>query len=265
MRERSTPTWQLLPTDTGQASSGIRVSGPAVNSSVLSSPTGTARARATNSSPSPATLQEDTWRELAATGLTQVPGNTFSYYDHVLDNALLFGAVPERFRPLLGELDPLDFYFTMCRGREDFPPLELVRWFGSNYHYRQPELDENTVFELNSAAVLDEFERAKADGIELRPVVLGPVSLLLLSKVAPTSAQEGFGTLDLLDSLLPAVREAVRAARPRRRHVRSARRAVVHRGSQRRRTGCAAPRIRRAGPRPTASAHPGHGTVRFLR
>jgi 5-methyltetrahydropteroyltriglutamate--homocysteine methyltransferase len=148
-------------------------------------------------------IQEDTWRELAATGLTQVPGNTFSYYDHVLDNALLFGAVPERFRPLLGELDPLDFYFTMCRGREDFPPLELVRWFGSNYHYRQPELDENTVFELNSAAVLDEFERAKADGIELRPVVLGPVSLLLLSKVAPTSAQEGFGTLDLLDSLLP--------------------------------------------------------------
>ncbi len=148
-------------------------------------------------------LQENTWRELAATGLTQVPGNTFSYYDHVLDNALLFGALPERFRPLADELDPLDLYFTLCRGREDFPPLELVRWFGSNYHYRQPELDENTVFELNSAAVLDEFERAKAEGIELRPVVLGPVSLLLLSKVAPTSTKEGFRTLDLLDALLP--------------------------------------------------------------
>ncbi len=148
-------------------------------------------------------IQEDTWSELAATGLTQVPGNTFSYYDHVLDNALLFGAVPERFRPLVGELDPLDFYFTLCRGREDFPPLELVRWFGSNYHYRQPELDENTTFELNSAAVLDEFERAKAKGIELRPVVLGPVSLLLLSKISPTSQQDGFSTLDLLDALLP--------------------------------------------------------------
>src|SRR5690606_2646077 len=148
-------------------------------------------------------LQENTWRELAATGLTQVPGNTFSYYDHVLDNALLFGALPERFRPLADELDPVDLYFTLCRGREDFPPLELVRWFGSNYHYRQPELDENTVFELSSAAVLDEFERAKAEGIELRPVVLGPVSLLLLSKVAPTSTKEGFRTLDLLDALLP--------------------------------------------------------------
>ncbi|GAF48061.1 5-methyltetrahydropteroyltriglutamate--homocysteine S-methyltransferase [Rhodococcus wratislaviensis] len=148
-------------------------------------------------------LQEETWSELAATGLTQVPGNTFSYYDHVLDNALLFGAVPERFTALESQLDPLDFYFTMARGRPDFPPLELVRFFGTNYHYRQPELDENTEFSLRSETVMDEFERAKARGIELRPVVLGPVSLLLLSKVGPTSKRHGFSTLDLLDKLLP--------------------------------------------------------------
>ncbi|WP_430333978.1 5-methyltetrahydropteroyltriglutamate--homocysteine S-methyltransferase [Rhodococcus sp. ACT016] len=148
-------------------------------------------------------LQEQTWSELAATGLTQVPGNTFSYYDHVLDNALLFGAVPERFAPLESELDPLDFYFTIARGRPDFPPLELVRFFGTNYYYRQPELSEHSTFELRSDTLLDEFERAKAMGIELRPVVLGPVSLLLLSKIAPGSTQEGFSTLDLLDRLLP--------------------------------------------------------------
>lgn len=148
-------------------------------------------------------LQQDTWSELAATGLSQVPGNTFSFYDHVLDNALLFGAVPERFRPLEGELHPLDFYFTIARGRPDFPPLELVRYFGTNYHYRQPELDENTTFALNSATLLDEFARAKARGIELRPVVLGPVSLLLLSKIGPTSADADFNTLDLLERLLP--------------------------------------------------------------
>ncbi|WP_072690686.1 5-methyltetrahydropteroyltriglutamate--homocysteine S-methyltransferase [Rhodococcus marinonascens] len=148
-------------------------------------------------------LQEETWSELAATGLTQVPGNTFSYYDHVLDSALLFGAVPERFTPIENQLDPLDFYFTLARGRPDFPPLELVRFFGTNYHYRQPELDENTEFSLRSETVMDEFERAKARGIELRPVVLGPVSLLLLSKVGPTSRAEGFSTLDLLDKLLP--------------------------------------------------------------
>ncbi|EME18931.1 5-methyltetrahydropteroyltriglutamate--homocysteine S-methyltransferase [Rhodococcus triatomae] len=147
-------------------------------------------------------LQEQTWSELAATGLTQVPGNTFSYYDHVLDNAMLFGAVPSRFAPLQGELGELDFYFTMARGRPDFPPLELVRYIDSNYYYRQPELDERTPFALHADALLDEFERAEARGIELRPVVLGPVSLLLLSKVGPDAA-EGLSTLDLLDRLLP--------------------------------------------------------------
>ena len=150
-------------------------------------------------------LQEQTFNELAATGLTQVPGNTFSFYDHVLDNALLFGAVPTRFKPLQDEMDPLDFYFTMARGRPDFPPLELVKFFGTNYFYRQPELDETTEFSLHPEAMLDEFDRAMARGIELRPVVIGPLSLLLLSKAGavPGEVAEGFSTLDLLDKLLP--------------------------------------------------------------
>ncbi len=150
-------------------------------------------------------LQEQAFSELAATGITQVPGNTFSYYDHVLDNALLFGAVPKRFRPLEEALDPLDFYFTMCRGLPDFPPLELVKFFGTNYHYRQPELDENTEFSLHPEALLDEFDRALERGIELRPVVIGPVSLLLLAKAGATPGETpaDFTTLSLLDKLLP--------------------------------------------------------------
>lgn len=150
-------------------------------------------------------LQERTFGELAAIGLTQVPGNTFSFYDHVLDNALLFGAVPTRFAPLQDQLDPLDFYFTLCRGRPDFEPLELVKFFGTNYFYRQPELDATTTFSLHADQLLDEFDRAMARGIELRPVVIGPVSLLLLSKAGSVAGREadGFDTLDLLDSLLP--------------------------------------------------------------
>lgn len=146
-------------------------------------------------------LQEDTWDELHATGLTQVPGNTFSFYDHVLDDALLFGAVPTRFAPLEGEMHPLDFYFTVARGKPDLPPLELVRYFDSNYFYRQPEIDESTPFSLHAESLLDEFDRAKARGIELRPVVLGPVSLLLLSKAGSLAAQ-GFSPLDRLGDLL---------------------------------------------------------------
>ncbi|GEM29926.1 5-methyltetrahydropteroyltriglutamate--homocysteine methyltransferase [Nocardia neocaledoniensis NBRC 108232] len=152
-------------------------------------------------------IQERQFSELAATGLTQVPGNTFSFYDHILDNALLFGAIPSRFAEYQAGMDPLDFYFLMARGNPDLPPLELVRLFGSNYHYRQPELDADTTFSLHPEALLDEWDRAMARGIELRPVVLGPVSLLLLSKAGHVPGEAEFDTLSLLDKLLPFYEE----------------------------------------------------------
>ncbi|WP_067840928.1 5-methyltetrahydropteroyltriglutamate--homocysteine S-methyltransferase [Nocardia lijiangensis] len=152
-------------------------------------------------------IQEQQFSELAATGLTQVPGNTFSFYDHVLDNALMFGAVPKRFQPYQGGMDPLDFYFLMARGRPDLPPLELVRYIDTNYHYRQPELDAETDFSLHPEALLDEFDRAKAHDIELRPVMLGPLSLLLLSKAGQVPGEAEFDTLTLLDKLLPVYEE----------------------------------------------------------
>ncbi|MGW6725339.1 5-methyltetrahydropteroyltriglutamate--homocysteine S-methyltransferase [Nocardia sp. NPDC055029] len=152
-------------------------------------------------------IQERQFNELAATGLTQVPGNTFSFYDHILDNALLFGAVPSRFSEYQEGMHPLDFYFLMARGNPDLPPLELVRLFGSNYHYRQPELDADTTFSLHPEALLDEWDRAIERGIELRPVVLGPVSLLLLSKAGHVPGEAEFDTLSLLDKLLPFYEE----------------------------------------------------------
>ena len=152
-------------------------------------------------------IQQTQFSELAAAGLTQVPGNTFSFYDHVLDNALLFGAVPRRFEPYREGLHPLDFYFLMARGRPDLPPLELVRLFGTNYHYRQPELDADTQFSLHPEALLEEWDRARERGIELRPVVLGPLSLLLLSKAGNAPGETEFDKLELLDRLLPVYEE----------------------------------------------------------
>jgi len=147
-------------------------------------------------------MADGIWQELSATGLEQVPGNTFSFYDHVLDNALMVGAVPNRFKPLQGQLEPLDFYFTMARGRPDFPPLELVKLYDNNYYYRQPEISHDTEFSLHAQALLDEHKRAKDYGIELRPVVLGPISLLLLSKPGD-DAPEGFSPIDRIDDLIP--------------------------------------------------------------
>ncbi|MEV6774262.1 5-methyltetrahydropteroyltriglutamate--homocysteine S-methyltransferase [Nocardia sp. NPDC051030] len=152
-------------------------------------------------------IQETQYLELAATGLTQVPGNTFSFYDHILDNALMFGAVPKRFESEREGLHPLDFYFLMARGRPDLPPLELVRLLNTPYHYRQPELEADTQFSLHPEALLDEFDRAKAAGIELRPVVLGPMSLLLLSKTGHVPGETEFDKLELLDRLLPVYEE----------------------------------------------------------
>jgi 5-methyltetrahydropteroyltriglutamate--homocysteine methyltransferase len=127
-------------------------------------------------------------------GLHVVPCGDFSLYDHVLDTALALGIVPERFAGLTG----LRRYFAMARGEKGgVAPLEMTKWFDTNYHHLVPELTRDQRFHLSDAAQLSLYREARAGGAA-RPVLLGPVSLLHLSK-AP-----GFDPLDLLDALLPA-------------------------------------------------------------
>ncbi len=144
-------------------------------------------------------LRVATWTELAASGLESVPGNTFSLYDHVLDTSVLFGAVPPRFAAL--GLSGLDTYFAMARGHGEAEPLELTKWFDTNYHHLVPEIDPDTRFTLAGDKPVAEFTEAAAAGVLTRPVVLGPVSFLLLSKPGP-AAPDFFVPLDLLDPLL---------------------------------------------------------------
>ena len=146
-------------------------------------------------------IRDTTWHDLHDAGLTQLPGNTFSFYDHVLDDALLFGAIPARFRDLIDGLAPVDTVFALARGRADVPPLELVALQGTGYHYRQPEVSADIALGLRPDELLAEIGRARELGYEIRPVVTGPVSLLLLSKVEPGAAA-GFEPLDVLDRLL---------------------------------------------------------------
>ncbi len=143
-----------------------------------------------------ARLRADTWRELADAGLSEIPGATFSYYDHVLDTAAMVGALPERVRAL--GLSPLDAMFAAARGTQDVAPLEMTKWFDTNYHYLVPELGPATTFEPSAAALLADVRQARALGHATRPVLVGPVTFLLLAK--PTVA--GFATLDLLEPLL---------------------------------------------------------------
>jgi 5-methyltetrahydropteroyltriglutamate--homocysteine methyltransferase len=139
-------------------------------------------------------LRRQTWETLRDAGLTGIPSSTFSRYDHVLDTAVLVGAVPDRF----AGLDGLEAYFAMARGADGIAPLELTKWFDTNYHYLVPELGPHTALRLAGDQPVREYAEARALGIETRPVLLGPVSFLLLSK----PAEPGFAPLDLLDPLL---------------------------------------------------------------
>ncbi|WP_231563117.1 5-methyltetrahydropteroyltriglutamate--homocysteine S-methyltransferase [Microbacterium mangrovi] len=126
---------------------------------------------------------------------------SFSFYDQVLDAAATFGAVPSRFADV--DAATLGGYFTLARGRAADAPLEMTKWFNTNYHNLVPELGPETSFTLASRRIVEQFAEAVRDGYLTRPVIVGPVTFLLLSKAA-ADAPDGFAPLDLLDILLPA-------------------------------------------------------------
>jgi 5-methyltetrahydropteroyltriglutamate--homocysteine methyltransferase len=160
-----------------------------------------------------AALRETQWRTQADLGIDQIPANDFSYYDQVLDTCAMVGAVPERF-PWDGDTVDLDTYFAMARGLQEkdlegegsgVQAMEMTKWFDTNYHYLVPEFSPETDFSLSSTKAIDEYEEAAALGIETRPVLVGPVSFLLLGK----EQEEGFDALDLLEDLLPVYEEVL--------------------------------------------------------
>ncbi|MET9514481.1 5-methyltetrahydropteroyltriglutamate--homocysteine S-methyltransferase [Streptomyces sp. NPDC002994] len=160
-----------------------------------------------------AELRRDTWQQLADAGIREVPTGSFSLYDHVLDTAVMVGAIPARHRAAFAA-DWLDGYFAMARGTDRGAPLEMTKWFDTNYHYLVPELRPDTTFTADSRGPVGELREAVALGHTARPVLVGPVTFLLLAKAAPDVA-DGFDPLTLIDRLLPvyaAVLADLRAA-----------------------------------------------------
>lgn len=151
-------------------------------------------------------IRAENWTFQKEQGIDQVPSNDFSFYDHILDTVALLGAVPARYGFKGGNVD-IDTYFAMARGgREgalkDVPAMEMTKWLDTNYHYIVPELDAATNFKLASSKIFDEFAEAKAHGITTRPVLVGPVSFLLLGKMKDHSE-----ALALLPKILPVYKE----------------------------------------------------------
>lgn len=142
------------------------------------------------------------------TGLEIIPSNDFSFYDQVLDQITLFGAVPERYNHKGGDVT-LDTYFAMARGAQgnglDVKAMEMTKWFDTNYHYIVPEFSKGQTFKISSTKIFDEYNEAKALGIQTRPVLVGPLTFLLQGK----THDEGFNQLELLPSLLPVYEEII--------------------------------------------------------
>ncbi len=145
-------------------------------------------------------LRADTRATLATAGLDSVPVNTFSHYDQVLDTAVLLGALPPR---VAGVHDDLDRYFAAARGTADISPLEMTKWFDTNYHYLVPEIGPGTTFSLNPAKVLGELAEALAEGVPARPVIVGPITFLALSK----AVDAGRAPIERIQELLPLYRD----------------------------------------------------------
>jgi 5-methyltetrahydropteroyltriglutamate--homocysteine methyltransferase len=151
-------------------------------------------------------IRHENWLLQQNAGIELIPSNDFSFYDQVLDMSLMLGAIPERYNEIMlnKENTELDLYFAMARGYQkagiDLPAMEMTKWFDTNYHYIVPEFHRGQQFTLFSNKVIHEFYEAKQYGIVTKPVLIGPVSYLLLGK----EKEEGFHRIELIKNILPA-------------------------------------------------------------
>jgi len=158
-------------------------------------------------------IKKKNWSIQKQKGIDLIPSNDFSFYDHVLDVCCIVGAVPNRF-DWNGEKIDLELYFSMARGihekeskqERQLYPLEMTKWFDTNYHYLVPEFHSGQEFKFAWHKPVSEFVEALQMGIKTKPVLLGPISFLMLGK----SKEKGFLNLELIERLIPIYVEVLK-------------------------------------------------------
>lgn len=151
-------------------------------------------------------IRATNWQLQIDAGIDYIPSNDFSMYDQVLDTAIMLSVIPDRF--LDKQFDTTEeLYFAMARGLQagkiDVTPLEMTKWFDTNYHYLVPELSEKDSYSLNPDKILNEINEAKQMGINSRPVIIGPMTFIKLSKFDESISSQK----DYLDKLVPLYAE----------------------------------------------------------
>lgn len=157
-------------------------------------------------------IRATNWKIQKEIGIDLIPSNDFSFYDQVLDTTLMVGAIPARYHGLAANKSSeheLDLYFAMARGFQhegiDVTAMEMTKWFDTNYHYLVPEFTKNQQFSLFSEKIINEYYEAKQLGVDTKPVLIGPITYLLLGK----EKEAGFDRLDLIEALLPVYEEVI--------------------------------------------------------
>lgn len=159
-------------------------------------------------------LRQQHWELQKDAGIDLIPCNDFSFYDQVLDTSLMLGAIPLRYTEVLTKNEnntEIDLYFAMARGYQkdglDITAMEMTKWFDTNYHYIVPEFTADQQFRIFSEKVFEELNLAKqVTGITPKPVLIGPVSYLLLGK----EKEAGFDKIDLIKKLVPVYIEILK-------------------------------------------------------
>jgi 5-methyltetrahydropteroyltriglutamate--homocysteine methyltransferase len=158
-------------------------------------------------------LKEQNWQTQLDAGIDLIPCNDFSYYDQVLDTSFLLGVIPQRYSAVLSQIksnNELDLYFAMARGYQkdglDITAMEMTKWLDTNYHYIVPEFSANQEFKIFYENIFAEYNNAKQLlGEKAKPVLVGPVSYLLLGK----EKEQGFERIDLIKKLVPVYIEII--------------------------------------------------------
>ena len=129
-------------------------------------------------------IRRQNWLKQQEEGITFISSNDFSFYDNVLDTAVLFNIIPKRYKDL--GLSPLDTYFAMARGYQgdlgNVKALALKKWFNTNYHYLVPQIEDDTKIKLTGTKPVDEFTEAKKLGVDTKPAITGPFTFLKLAR-----------------------------------------------------------------------------------
>ena len=156
------------------------------------------------------TIRIHNWNLQKEAGIDLLPSNDFSFYDQVLDFSFSIDAIPSRFAPI-NQLSDMELYFALARGYQkdgiDITAVEMTKWFDTNYHYLVPEFTKNQSFKLRYNKALAEYQFAKNNGFETKPVLLGIITYLLLGK----EKEENFHRIDLVENLLPVYKQIIQS------------------------------------------------------